>query len=194
MAADYEQLRANLRRFYDFSGKSVICAGAGGGRLLDPTVKPKKFIAIDRDAAAIAGLAAMAMPFTIEFLCAKFEDVSLPCDVVYFEFCLHEMDDPDAAFAHARTMASDIVVFDHLPDSKWSFYAAEENQVRRAAEAVERVGVKRRETFCTEQRFKDHAELAAKLASQGPVAIERAQDFAGMTNIVIPMPYGLALL
>jgi len=63
-----------------------------------------------------------------------------------------------------------------------------------STEAVERFGVRRSETFHTRQRFRDHVELLAKVTVQGDVAIQRAQRFAGATDIVIPMSYQLALL
>jgi hypothetical protein len=59
---------------------------------------------------------------------------------------------------------------------------------------MERFGVRRRETFCTEQRFRYYAELLAKVAGQGVIASHRAQRFAGATNIAIPMSYELALV
>jgi hypothetical protein len=34
---------------------------------------------------------------------SNFEEVTLCGDVVYFEFCLHEIDDPRKSFSHART-------------------------------------------------------------------------------------------
>jgi len=46
---------------------------------------------------------------------SKFEDVAGSFDVVYFEFCLHEMHDPEKALIHAKKLAPDIVVFDHSP-------------------------------------------------------------------------------
>ena len=92
MAVDYAQLIANLRRFYDFSGKIVLVAGAGGGQLLDPASKPKELIAIDRDREALdklrATIDASGARNSIEVVCASFEDVRLSGDVVYFEFCL----------------------------------------------------------------------------------------------------------
>jgi hypothetical protein len=66
--------------------------------------------------------------------------------------------------------------------------------VRRSSEAMNRIGIRRCENFRTEQRFRDHGELHAKVAVQGLMAIERAQRFAGATKIVIPMSYQLALL
>ena len=198
MAVDYAQLIANPRRFYDFSGKVALVVGAGGGQLLDPACKAKKLIAIDRHREALdklrATIDASGAQNSIEVVCASFEDVRLPGDVVYFEFCLQETSDPEQALTHARTLAPDIVVFDHLPDSPWSFHAAEEDKVRRSAEAMERFGVRRRQTFSTEQRFRNHDELLAKIRVQGPMALQRAERFIGATNIVIPMSYGLALL
>ena len=198
MAVDYAQLVANLRRFYDFSGKVGLVVGAGGGLLLDPASTAKKLIAVDRDREALhrlkAKIDANGARDAIEVVCASFEVVNLRGDVVYFEFCLHETTSPEQALAHARTLAPDIIVYDHLPDSPWSFHAAEEDKVRRSAEAMERFGVRRRQTFSTEQRFRDHDELLAKIRVQGPVAIQRAERFIGATNVVIPMSYGLALL
>jgi hypothetical protein len=41
-----------------------------------------------------------------------------------------------------------------------------------------------RQTFGTEQRFRDHAELLAKVTVQGAMATLRVQRFASATNIV----------
>jgi hypothetical protein len=198
VATDYRKLTENLSRFYDFTNKVVLFVGAGGRQLLDPGIKTRKLIAIDKDAEALrelnATIAAKGMQDSVQVVGADFEDVTLSGDVVYFEFCLHEMAHPHVALTHARTLAPEMVVFDHLPGSDWSFYAAEEDKVRRSAEAMERFGVRRRQTFRAEQRFQDHAELLAKVGVQGPLAIQRAQRFAGETNIVIPMSYMLALL
>jgi len=134
------------------------------------------------------------MQDSIAVIGADFEDVTLHGDVVYFEFCLHEMDDPQRALVHASQRAPDIVVFDHSPGSDWVFYGAEEEKVCRGAQAMDCFGVRRRETFRTEQRSRDDAELFAKVKAQGATAIQRAQHFAGATKIVIPMSYELALL
>ena len=198
MAADYARLLVQLRSFYDFTAKVVLLVGAGGGQLLDPGVKPKKLIAIDHDREALVKferrVAAEGMQDFVDVVCAKFEEVALSGDVVYFEFCLHEMADPMRALVHARTLAPDIVVFDHFSGSAWAFQAAEEEKVRRSAEAMERFGIRRREIFRTEQTFRDYAEFLAKLSTQGPVAIERARQFAGDLEITIPMDCHLALL
>jgi hypothetical protein len=197
VAADYAMLAANLCRFYDFTDKVVLFVGAGGGQLLDCTVRPKKRIAIDPDRKALQALQEKAVANNLdsfEVVASAFDDVALPADVVYFEFCLHEMVDPAGALAHARTLAPDIVVFDHAPDSAWSFYAAEDDKVRWSSEALRSLYIQRCTAFRAEQRFKNYDELAAKLAPQGPLAIQRIAKFAHATNIAIPMDCILALL
>jgi len=198
VATDYAQLSENLSRFYDFAGKLVLYVGAGGRQLLSPSTAANKLVAIDQDVEALrelnANLGKQPKHEGIEVIAGAFESVTLRGDVVYFEFCLHEMNDPQEALAHAHTLAPDIVVFDHSPGSQWAFYAAEEEKVRRAAETMDRFGIRRREKFHTAQHFQDHSELLAKVAPQGAVAIERVQQFTRATNIVIPMSYELALL
>jgi hypothetical protein len=198
VAVDHRQLSENLRRFFDFSNKVVLFVGAGGRQLLDPAFGTKRVIAIDRDVEALRELetkiAASGMQGIVDLVGANFEEVELLGDVVYFEFCLHEMADPQQALAHAGTLAPDVVVLDHAPGSDWVFYAAEEEKVSRAAAAMKGFGVRRRERFSAAQRFQDQAELLAKVAGQGALATERAQRFAGATEIVIPMSCELALL
>jgi hypothetical protein len=171
LTADYGQLSENLRRFYDFTDKVVLFVGAGGRQLFDPSIRTRKLIAIDRDVESLrelkSNIALKGMRDSVEVVDSNFEEVTLCGDVVYFEFCLHEMEDPKKALFHARTLAQDIIVFDHLPGSDWVFHAAEEDKVRRSAEVMERFGVRRRETFCTEQRFRDHAELLVKWLGRG---------------------------
>jgi len=191
LAADYGQMTENLRCFYDFTDKIVLFVGAGGRQLLDLSIRTRKVIAIDEN---VQSLSELKSKNSVEVVGSRFEDVALRGDVVYFEFCLHEMDDPGKALCHARTLAPDIMVYDHAPGSEWVFYGDEEEEVRRSAEAMERFGVRRRETLRTEQRFRDHAELLAKVSPQGAIAIQRAQRFAGAMKIVIPMSYELALL
>lgn len=198
VAVNSRELSANLAQFYDFTGKIVLYVGAGGAQPLIPDVRIKKVIAIDSSVEALEKFAsnfgAKGRPECVSMVALAFESVMLSGDVVYFEFCLHEMADPYGALVHARALAPDIVVLDHLPDSDWSFYAAEEEKVRHSTKAIERLGSRRRVALQTDQRFTDYKELHGKVASQGAVAIERARHFASLTDIVIPLRYQLALL
>ncbi len=198
MATDYAKLSEDLRQFYDFSGKVVLFVGAGGRQLLDPGTPVKKLVAIDRDVYALRELKkdvlARRLENSVEVIAANFEEVAYRGDVVYFEFCLHEMDNPEKALAHAKSLAPDVVVYDHSPGSEWAYYVVEEEKISRSYMAMERFGIRRRQTFRNEQRFANHAELLTKVSTQGPVAIERAQPFASNTGILISMSYELNLL
>ncbi len=197
VATDYAKLSENLRNFYDFSNKIVLYIGAGTRQLLDVT-RPKKVIAVDKDAATLrelqSSLAERDLHDNVEVVVADFKDVAIKADVVYFEFCLHEMTDPYVALAHAKTLAPDVIVYDHSARSEWSYYAAEEDKVRNSSAIIHRFGIRRRQTYKADQRFADHAELLAKVGAEGPLAIERARRFADTKNIVIPMDYELDLL
>jgi hypothetical protein len=198
LATDYAKLTRDLLRFYDFRNKVVLFVGAGGKQLLGASAGTRKLIAIDKDVGALralaADVAAKGRQDAVEVVASSFEEVARSGDVVYFEFCLHEMADPEQALIHAKTLARDIVVFDHSPGSEWIFYGAEEDKVPRSAQAMERFGVLRRERFVADQRFAKYAELLDKVRGQGPTAIQRVQRFEGSTNIVIPMRYELNLL
>jgi Methyltransferase domain len=199
MATDFNQLRRSLRDFYDFTGKVILLVGAGTGQLLDPSIRPKQLIAIDPDLDALtafeARVAANGMQDFVDVVHGRFEEVVLSGDVVYFEFCLHEIEDPSEALKHARTLAPDILIFDHAADSPWSYYAAEDDKVRRSDAAIRHLGPRRRRQFAAEQHFANLPELLAKLASQGETAIARAQhDFASSGKLAIQMPCELVLI
>lgn len=198
MPTDYAKLTENLCRFYDFRDKFVLYVGAGGRQLLDPTSGARKIVAIDKDVHALAdlngSLHAKGWTESTQVIAADFVDVRLHGDVVYFEFCLHEMDDPETALKHAKSLAPDVIVYDHSPGSEWIYYGVEEDKVARSAAVMERFGIRRREKFHAEQRFADYAELYAKVAPQGPLAIERIQKFATARDIVLPMEYEVNLL
>jgi len=194
---DYDILRENLRRFYDFADKVVLYVGAGGRQLLDPAIKTKKLIAVDQNAFSLEELkisVAAEGRQNVDVIASRFEDVTESGDVVYFEFCLHEMHQPEQALLRARRLAPDTVVFDHMVGSEWVFHAAEEDKVNQSASAIEQFGIRRRERFLLAQQFRDHNELVAKINGQGALAVERAQRFAGASDISIPMSYELVLL
>jgi hypothetical protein len=166
LAVDDEELTGNLRRFYDFTDKTVLFVGERGRQFRDPSFKTKRLIAIDRNVEALGELkkkiGARGAQGSLGVLGADCkEEVTLSGDMVYFEFCLHETVDPQETLAHARALAPDVVVFDHSPGSDWSFYLAEEERVRRSAEAMKRFGIRRRETFHVQQHSKDYVELLA---------------------------------
>src|SRR5262249_39790908 len=151
------------------------------------------------DAAAIARLVERArdrgLADRLTLVTEDFLAVRPAGDVVLFQFSLHQMAAPERALAHARELAADAVVVDHAPGSPRSWDAAGEEKVQAAWDAVQRLPVRRRKTIEAWQRFKDHDELASRLAGQGAASRERIASIRdGRGEIAIPMPYGLALL
>jgi len=49
--------------------------------------------------------------------------------------------DPDAVLRHARTLAPETLVVDHVPESQWAWHTAEEEKAARSLAAVELAGV-----------------------------------------------------
>jgi len=194
---DTAEIVRNLAAFYEFSGKSVVAVGAGGGQLIEYAQPAQHVIAVDKDRAAIARLServvvlGMAERFT--FVTADFLSVAPRGDVVLFEFCLHQMDDPERALDHASSLAPEVLVIDHAPPSRWEWYAAEEARVEEGWKTALRRTAKRRQSVEALQRFENFSELEARLALQGPVSRERIETLRGQTSIRIPMPYWIAL-
>ena len=198
MAADYKKMVADLLAFYELKDKTVLSVGAGGGQLIECGREAGKVLALDSDAQAleklrenlkIAGLEDKFVPILGDFF-----EVDLKADVVLFEFSLHEMADPGRAVERARGMAPAVVVFDHWPGSEWSFIAAEEEKVAASWASLERFPVKKTRVYETVQLFSDYDELYQKVKGQGETSLARVAAFKGLTDIRIPMTYGLALI
>jgi 2-polyprenyl-3-methyl-5-hydroxy-6-metoxy-1,4-benzoquinol methylase len=198
LVVDRSKLTANLIRFYDFNGKRVLYVGSGGGQLLGPDSGVREVVAIDSNGEALEGFRKVAKTkwagIPIQFVPRKFETVDMKGDVIYFEFCLHQMADPLKALEHARSLAPDIVVMDHLPNSEWMFYAAEENLALQSTKAAEAFGIRNRETLLAEQRFKDYEEIATRLSGQGELSKKRLLSLKGAKDIRLRMDYSLYLL
>jgi predicted RNA methylase len=198
VATDLEEIVGNITSFYELAGKTIVTVGAGGGQLIGYARQARAVIAVDRDAGALERLAerleaqGLADRFTLvhgELLALRPQG-----DVIVFEFCLHEMEDPDRALLHALELGPEVLVIDHAPGSPWMWYAAEESGVERAWTAVARMSVGRQLDVAAVQRFADYTELTAKMARQGPHSLERIARYQGEVDITIPMPYRLALL
>ncbi|MBP7148882.1 MAG: class I SAM-dependent methyltransferase [Acidobacteria bacterium] len=198
MPTDLGAIIANLHAFYDFTRKSVISVGAGGGQLVHAWAPAREVVAIDADERALQSLeqALAAKPFRdrVRLVRADFLRTAFHADVVLFEFCLHEMSDPGAAIHHARCCAPDVVVLDHAEDSDWAYFVAEEEKVRASSAAMRAAGIRQWRQHDGVQRWAGYPELRAKVAGQGQVAIDRIEEFRDSGEILIPMGYVLALL
>jgi predicted RNA methylase len=176
----------------------LIVRTLAGGQLAAYARDARHVIAVDPDRAGLERLSArvqelgLAAKFTL--LTADLLSVRARGDAVLFEFCLHELPDPERALAHAAGLAPDVLVIDHAPGSAWMWHAAEDAGVDAAWAAVARRPVRRQLDVAAVQRFRDHAELAARFASLGPLAHERIERFRAHAPIEVPMPYRLVLL
>jgi len=191
-------LTANLLKFYDFEGKSVLYTGCGLGQLLPPESGVTSVVGIDRDSEALKAFRDVEKTtwagIPIKFFPHKFETVKDHADVAYFEFCMHMMDDPKFTLELARKLTKDIVVIDHLPRSKWVYYWNGEDDVLESTEAIESFGVRRRRTFVADQHFEDGKALAKRLDEVGGEAKRRILELEGAKDIHMRMDYALYLL
>jgi len=198
LATDYQRIIGNLFDFFDFSGRTVISVGAGGGQLIDYGRPAARVVAVDRDAAALnvlrGRLASAGLIDKFVLVLSDFLGFRASADVVLFEFCLHEMPDPFAALAHARTLAPAVVVMDHWPGSEWAFLVAEEDKAAAAWAAVILSEPERTISFEASQFFNDYEELWQKVHVQGETSLARIEKYKGRANITIPMSYGFARL
>jgi len=198
VATDTRTIILKLTKFYDFTGKTVIDVGAGGGNLVEYARSARRVFAIDRDAGALARLEARLQECELtdrfSVIDSDFLGVRPPGDVVLFEFSLHEMESPARALAHARRLAPDVLVIDHAPRSPWAWYMAEDREVDAAWEVVARHAIRRRQAVKASQRFRNYDEIESLFAQQGGRALARIASYRGQRKISIPMPYQLALL
>ena len=198
MATDIAAILRNVEACYDFAGKSVLHVGAGGGQFIGYASKARSVLAVDPDAAAVERLKAALRERWLEdrvrVLQGDIVTVSARADVVFFEFCLHEIVDPLTALRHARTLAPELLVADPAPGSAWAWHLCEAEKVLRGWAAAERFTLALDRTFAGKQRFHDHAELLAKVQGLGECVIRRVQEFEGRQDFAIDMPYRVVLL
>lgn len=197
MATDISIVEKNLRSFFDFHDKVVVHVGAGGGQLVGYSSITRSVLAVDIDKEAALHLdnsvreKGLSDKFKIEV--ADILSISAEADVVFFEFCLHEMPDPDRALKHARSLAPTILVIDHHPDSPWAWYVLESEKAARSWDAIRKFNIIQETSFHAEQYFTNYSELLTKVEVMGELAIERISDYFGKSNILIKMKYTIAL-
>ncbi|HXK69573.1 MAG TPA: methyltransferase domain-containing protein [Thermoanaerobaculia bacterium] len=198
MASDLAYILQSITSFYDFSDREVLYVGAGDGQLIDCAASARSVLAVDSDAKAVAALEdtirKKGLADRVGARHAGFESIDVRVDVVFFEFCLHEIHDPTAMLDRALTMAGDVVIVDHLPESPWVWHTCETEMVERSWNAVHALHPVRIVEHCVDQRFPVYEELRSKIEVQGPEAVRRAGKFKEKHGIVIEMKYGLALI
>ena len=198
MATDTKQIVANLLSFYDFSNKTIVSVGAGGGQFIEYGRNAKKVYAIDNDKSALTKLeenlqkANLSDRFTL--IHSEFENITQSADVVLFEFCLHEMKDARAAITHALTLSPNILVSDHWPTSEWAYIVDEREKATASWNAINTFNPQKVQQHNALQIFADYEELYQKVKGQGEATIQRIEQYKNQTNIEIPMSYGFAII
>jgi predicted RNA methylase len=161
VATDIGRIVADLSAFYDFTDRIVVGVGAGGGQLVEYARPARQVIGVDPDIAALERLRRRLLECGLvdkfRLLAKDLLEVRPGGDVVLFEFCLHEMVEPERVLAHARELAPDVLVIDHAPGSRWMWYAAEDAGVEACWKAVERGAIRREQTAEAFQHFSDYA-------------------------------------
>ncbi len=198
MATDIQAVLRNLSFCYPFRDKSVIHVGAGGGQFLGYASEARSVIAVDPEISAVERLrSALALvPFRDRFTVvhAGFGTNLGAADVVFFEFCLHEIPEPQIALRDAKLIAPDVVVIDHDPDSRWAWHTAETDKARNSWAAVETYPIRLNQRFTGLQRFADVLELLQKVGELGEPAIGRAKQMSNQAPIEIEMKYRIAII
>ncbi len=198
MATDLNAVLRNLISFYNFHAKNVIHVGAGGGQLIGYATDAHHVIAIDSDEYAAQKLAKkieeanLEQKFTV--LHQDFLTLDATGDVVLFEFCLHEINNPLDAIEHAQELADDILIIDHSPDSKWSWYIGETDKLKKSYQAIRAHRIRRESLKEAVQFFNNYDELASKVAGLGDEVLYRIKFLKSKTNFTIPMTYRLILI
>ncbi len=198
MATDINKITENLFEFYDFYNQTVISVGAGGGQFIEYGRVSKQVVAIDIDKEALIKLekslqkSQLSDKFTI--INSDFYLVNKTGDIVMFEFCLHEMKDPEKAINHALTMSPNILIIDHWPDLEWAYIIDEKEKIINSWEALKKFRLKKIQQYETVQFFHDYEELFQKVKIQGENSINRIRHFKEKKNFTIPMSYGFALI
>lgn len=198
MATDTKQIVSNLLSFYDFTDKTIISVGAGGGQFIEYGRNAKKVYAIDNDKNALIKLednlkkANLSDKFTL--IHSEFENITQTADVVLFEFCLHEMKDARATINHALTLSPNILISDHWPTSEWAYIVDEREKATANWNAISSFGPQKVQQYNALQFFAEYEELYQKVKGQGETTIQRIEQYKNQSNIKIPMSYGFAMI
>lgn len=198
MATDVKRIISNLLEFYDFNNKTIISVGAGGGQFVEYGRYAKRVIAIDNDEEALIKLKDSLLKVGLEdkftLVNSDFLNAGDKGDIVLFEFSLHEMKDTIYTVKHALTMASNVLVADHWPNSDWAYIVDEKEKVINSWEALRSFTFKKVQRFDTFQFFRNYDEIYQKVRVQGENSINRIEKYKEVKDFSIPMSYGFALI
>ncbi len=198
MAVNVNEILANLFEFYDFTDKTMLSVGAGGGQFIEYGRTARKVYAVDCDADALTLLKinldkkSLTEKFTL--IHSEFELFDIKTEVTFFEFCLHEMKDAAIAVGHALDCSQAVLISDHWIDSEWAFVVDEKEKVERSWNMLKKFQFQKLKVYHTTQRFTDYNELYQKVKSQGESTLNRIEKYQGCIDFEIPMSYAFGLI
>ncbi len=196
MAADVNLIVKSLKEFYDFTGKDVINVGAGGGQLISYAHNANSVLAVDTNPIAVdllgKRIAEEGLSEKVTAVTSDFCEIEDKKEVIFFEFCLHEMDNPVKALLHAKKLGKKIIIIDHLPESDWAYYALETEKLERSWKAIKKFFPKREKIIDSLQIFGSYEELEAKLSVLGEESLKRIEKLKKDGEIEIEMAFCMA--
>lgn len=200
MALDINGVIHKLVEFYNPKGRLLLHVGVGGGAMLAYSSLAKYIVAVDNDArvkdSLKSKLSENKMEGKTQLLIQDFYSIKPKekFDTVFFEFCLHEMENSARAIEYAKNIAENVVIIDHVPESKWSWYCCETDKIERSWKSMSKLDFVKKKDLCVLQTYSSYDELKNKLSVLGDEAISRIEELKNVENINIEMPYRLALI
>ena len=198
MGINISEIINNLDGFYSLNGKTIIHVGIGSGLFTGYTNSAKKIFAYDNNPTIENILRdKLIKERTLdkyEINITDFFKCKNKADVVFFEFCLHEIVNPLKALEFAKTISDDILIIDHAKNSEWSYYTLETEKLQKSRAAISTFKIKKHCTFDEYQYFGNFNSLKTKLSILGEECMNRIVKFEYKSDINIPMPYEICLI
>jgi hypothetical protein len=198
VATDVRFIAESVCEFYDFDRKSVIAIGAGNERLIEYARRARFVIAVNEHEGALNRLKQQVCEQRLGarffMFVGKVAAVPFHADVVLFEFSLHEISNPRAALDYARRLAPEMVIIDHAPGSRWSWYAGEDDGIAESWAAVPPSAIRRERTCDAFQRFGNYLDVKFRMRGNGAASQARIAELQNARPIVISMPLRLAVI
>lgn len=198
MAVNVNEILTNLFEFYDFTDKTMLSVGAGGGQFIEYGRIARKVYAVDCESDALKSLKVnldkKSLTEKFSLIHSEFELSDIKTEITFFEFCLHEMKDAVVAVEHALNCSQAVLISDHWIDSEWAFVVDEKEKVERSWNMLKKFQFQKLKVYHTIQRFADYNELHQKVKGQGESTLNRIERYQGCIDIEIPMSYAFGLI
>jgi ubiquinone/menaquinone biosynthesis C-methylase UbiE len=195
MIVNPKEMINNIDAFIDFSNKTVMIVGAGGGQLMGYAGTANQIIAVDNNKEAIEQLEKRIRNSELinkyKTIMSDFESVNEKVDILVFEFSLHEMENIQKAIEHAKEIAGRVIIFDHVYDSEWVTIVQENNKIETEDKILNSIAVIRQAHFHAMQAFVQYDDLKKKVECQGEGAIKAIRKYLDKEDITIDMEYKL---